>query len=210
MSKLDDVLRHHGIKGQKWGVIRNRNRPGGADGKEESEKTVDKRGKIRQHLDSLKREREWRNVIKEIDHISTKDINKITKRVGLENSLKKLSKSKIARAKDKHDYLNRHKMSDEELSRKVTRLRAKDTLYNAIREASKEQREIGERIANTASNLAFKYVKVKYVDKGEMSLKDTLDIVKKPKKVKDLLKDEGKDIFDKEVERRSKKSKGTP
>lgn len=151
-------LQHAGVKGMRWGVRRNRNRPGGADGKEESTKVVDKRNGIQKRLDSMKRERQWGNVLKEIHKMNTKDITAVTKRVTLENNLKNLSKSKVATKKDKEDYLRREHMSDAELSRKVTRLRAKEGLHKAVKDASKEQREFGEKVVKIGSNVGVKYV----------------------------------------------------
>lgn len=158
MPDLEDVLQHVGVRGMKWGVRRDRNRPGGADGVEESTKAPpDKRGKIRKNLDSLKRERDWNKVVKEIDSLTTPQINAVAKRITLENDLKRLSKSSVARKKDKEDYLRRDKMSDAELNRKVARLRAKEGLTKSVKEASREQREFGQRVTKAAGELALKY-----------------------------------------------------
>lgn len=172
----EDVLKHVGIKGMKWGVRRDRNRPGGADGKEESTKVVDKRSKIKKKLDSMKRERDWNHVIKEMDKLNTKDINAVTKRIRLENDLKVLSKSKVGKPKDKDDYLRRESMSDAELTRKVNRLRAKDGLHKAVKDASKEQREFGEKVVNITKNLGLKYA-VKKVKGEKLVGKDIFDAV---------------------------------
>lgn len=50
-ARVDEVLTHYGIKGMRWGVIRDRDQPGGADGKsEKAKKAVKKHGlsKIKQ------------------------------------------------------------------------------------------------------------------------------------------------------------------
>lgn len=189
MNELSDILQHHGVKGMKWGVIRDRNRPGGADGKWESEKVADTRGKLQKRLDSMKRERQWNSVLRELDKMSTKDINTVNKRIKLENSLKTLSKSKVATKKDKEDYLRRDKMSDQELSRKVTRLNAKNTLRNTIRSASEEQREFGIKTAQIGGSLGVKYALTKSI-----TPKDIFDTVKNPKSSSDKAK---KDLTDK-------------
>lgn len=134
------------------------------------------KGKIAQNLDSMKRERQWNKVLKNVNKLSTSDIRKVTTRVGLENSLKTLSRSKVANAKDKQDYLRRGKMSDQELSRKVTRLRAKDNLLKSVKSASKEQREFGEKVVNMGSSLGVKYA----LDKS-ITPKDVFDAYQKPK-----------------------------
>lgn len=182
MHELDKVIQHAGIKGMKWGVRRDRNRPGGADGKEESTKVVDKRGKLKMQLDSLKRERQWKKVIRDMDNLSTKDIQTVTGRVRLENDLKNLSRSNVGKAKDKQDYLRRADMSDAELKRKVVRLRAKEQLKKSVGDASKEQRELGEKIVNVGKTVAIRYALTKNA-KGIP--KDIFDAIQKPKESAD-------------------------
>jgi hypothetical protein len=183
MNNLDDFLKHHGVKGMKWGVIRNRNRPGGADGVKESKKVdtpegrVVKKGKIRQKIDSLKRERDWNKVLKNMDALTTKELGQVKKRVDLENNLKDLSKSKIAQKKDKQDYLRRDKMSDEELNRKVSRLRAKDNLYKSVKKASKEQREFGQKVVQTGGSISLNYA----LTKQKPGIKDVFKAARDPK-----------------------------
>lgn len=162
-------LQHSGVKGMRWGVRRRTDRPGGADGKPDAGDV--KRGKIGRHLDSMKRERQWKSVLKELDKMTTKDINTIHKRISQENRLKDLSKSKVATKKDKEDYLRRHKMSDQELKRKVDRLQAKDTLHKAINNASKEQREFGEKVVQIASSVGVKYA----FNRGNITGKDLFE-----------------------------------
>lgn len=187
------MLQHYGVIGMRWGVTRNRNRPGGADGKEESEKVSDNRSKVRKRLDSMKRERQWNKVLSEVDKLTTKEINAVAKRVGLENDLKKLSKSKMATDKDKQDYLRRDKMSDAELSRKVTRLRAKDNLHTKVKDASKEQREFGIKVVQIGGTLGTKYALTKSI-----SPKDVFDAVQNPKESsKNAKKDIQKVVLDK-------------
>lgn len=181
----DEILKHHGVKGMKWGVRRDRNRPGGADGKEESDKITDTRSKLTKKLDSLKRERQWNKVLKSMNELNTKDITTVTNRIKLENSLKTLSKSKVGGKKDRDDYLRRHNMSDAELSRKVVRLRAKDNLRKAVKEASKDQREFGEKVARIGGSLGVKYATTKSI-----SPKDVFDAVKDPKKASGRAKED--------------------
>lgn len=176
----DEVLKHVGVKGMRWGVRRDRNRPGGADGKEESTKVQDKRSKVKKKLDSMKRERDWKHVLREVDKLNTKDIQKVSKRIDLENDLKRLSKSKIAKYKDREDYLRREHMSDAELVRKVNRLRAKDKLQKSVSEASKEQREFGEKVVNITKSIGVKYAVNRAVGK-KLGTKDLFDAVTNPK-----------------------------
>lgn len=177
-----ETLQHTGVKGMRWGVHRNSNRPGGADGKWESEKIKDNRGKIRKNLDSMKREREWHKVLKDMHTLSTKDINVVKKRIDLENNLKVLSKTKgVATKKDKDDYLRREHMSDAELNRKVVRLRAKSGLHKAVKDASKEQRELGEKVVQVASSVGIKYAINRRPIKAKDVFKDVFEASRNPK-----------------------------
>ena len=175
MNEMESILKHHGVKGMKWGVIRDRS------------KTT-----IRDHLNSLSRERSWKKILKEVDNLSTKQIHEVSKRVNLENDLKRLSRDKtIATKKDKTDYLRREGLTDEELSVKVTRLRAKESLSKAVNNASKEQREFGEKVVNIGGALSLKYATTKSIKP-----KDVFDAVNDPKKMKDA---EMKKLTDKMV-----------
>lgn len=165
----EDLLKHYGVLGMKWGVRRTPQQLKAAS------KTRGE-SKLSKNLKSMKRERDWNKVLKNVNNMSTSDIRKVTTRVGLENDLKRLSKSRVANAKDRNDYLRRDKMSDQELSRKVTRLRAKDNLLKSVKSASKEQREFGEKVVNMGSALGVKYA----MDKS-IKPQDVFDAYKKPK-----------------------------
>lgn len=176
----EENLQHHGVKGMRWGV-RKDSRPG-----------------VRAKLGSLKRERQWKKVIGQMDKLTNEELAYVAKRVGLENDLKRLTKKRtIAGPDDKADYINRAKLDDEELSRKVTRLRAKDNLVNKINDASKEQREFGEKVVNIGSGLAMKYATQK-----SLSPKDIFETVTKPKEVD--VKDKMLKEFVDDVDRRYK------
>jgi hypothetical protein len=207
-KNLDELLKHHGVKGMKWGVLRNRNRPGGADGKDESAKVKDTRSNLRKNLDSMRRERQWGKVLQEMDKLSTKDINAVSKRVGLENELKSLSRTKgVGSKKDKADYLRREHMSDSELNRKVVRLRAKKGLHKNVKDASKEQREFGEKVVNIVKGVSMK-VAVKKVTGKPLQPKDFYDILKNPKEgSKSARGDLQKQIMDKIQEQAKKQNK---
>jgi hypothetical protein len=178
-KKVGEILQHAGIKGMRWGIRRDRNRPGGADGKEESIKVKDDRGPIRKRLDSMKRERQWKEVVKQMDKLSTKDINTVAKRIQQENSLKTLSKT-VGNKKDKADYLRRENMSDAELSRKVKRLQAKESLTTAVGKASKEQREMGEKVIEISKTIGVKFAIAKLGGK-KPGISEIYDILNNPK-----------------------------
>jgi hypothetical protein len=214
-------LKHHGVIGMHWGTRRSGNRSGGSDGKPDASK---KRGKIGKHLDSMKRERDWHKVLSELHNMSTKDITTVKKRIDLENNLKTLSKSNVATKKDKEDYLRRHNMSDQELTRKITRLRAKDSLHKAVKEASKEQRDFGQKVINIASSVGMRYVKNRMAGKklSQNDIFESLFVSNNTKsnalnkisdkalgrtKLSEDNKKKAKDILNKAYESKSKKPK---
>lgn len=158
---MEDIVIHSGVKGMRWGVRRDRDKG---------------HSTFRNKLNSLKRERQWNSVLREMDSLSTKDITAVTKRVSLENALKTLSRSKVGTKKDKEDYLRREHMDNEELSRKVIRLKAKESLHNAVRSASKEQREFGQRVTQIGGSLG-----VRYAFNRRLTTDDYLEVLSKPK-----------------------------
>ena len=184
MEKLDNVLKHYGIIGMKWGVRRNPG-PNGRVGS--ATKTT-----VKEKLGSLKRERSWRKVISQMDKLTTDEIVAVSKRVTLENDFKRLTKTSVATKKDKADYVRRADMDNETLSRTVTRLRAKDNLSKAVSSASKEQREFGKKVVDTTGTLAMTYAKNKTI-----TPKDVFDSIKNPKPVKDALLKEALDKISK-------------
>lgn len=153
---MSDVLEHAGVKGMKWGVRKKVDGGGQNDGVLKK-KVGDLKLKVKAHVGSIKREHNWKKVAGDISKLSTKDINKLSNRIGMENELKRLSKdSAVGSKKVKQDYLNRGKMKDQELARKVTRLRAQVNLHKQINQASKAQRDMGKKIVNTAGPLVVK------------------------------------------------------
>lgn len=173
--KLEDILQHVGVKGMRWGVRKDRR--GSSKGKkqatsakggskDEPNKTKEP-GFFKSRANSAKREKDWEKVINKFDKMDDKEIIAVSKRINLENDFKRLAykkarvgtnplKTKIGSKEDKRAYLNRDKMSDQELSRVVTRLRAKDAIVTGANKATAEQRERGMKIVNVAAPLILK------------------------------------------------------
>lgn len=200
----DDVLQQTGVKGMKWGVRRGKVKITGKSPEEVSKKVKEfdermkkakdrnerkaieneygntakpvKPGLIKEHLNSLKRERDWNKTLDNIDNLSTKEINTLANRIQLENDFKRLSKKhKIGNKEDRQEYRNRDKMSDADLLNKVSRLRAKDNLVRNIHDASKEQREVGKRVVGTAAGVGLRYALT-----GTVSTKDIAKLAMMP------------------------------
>lgn len=193
MEELRELLQQSGVKGMHWGIRRNsnRDRAGGADGKPDASDKKIPRSSLGRKINSLKRERQWKSVLKEMDSLTTKEIGAFANRLTLENSLKTLSRTKgIGTKKDKEDYHNREHMDDLELSRKVKRLQVKSNLHKQVNTASKEQREFGQKIVQIGGSLGVRYVLSKRglsTDKFDL-FKDVVDVVKNPKTSSDNAK----------------------
>lgn len=164
---LQDILQHHGVKGMHWGKRK-------AGGTSVTKPKVEK-ATIKDHVNSIKREHGWKKQLKNADNMSTKEIQKISSRAQLENDLKRLSKKKrtgstneVGTDKDKRDYLNRANMSDQELFRKVQRLRAKSSLNRNANDATNKQKEIAKKVLHIAAPLVLQYALTKTIGKKDV------------------------------------------
>jgi hypothetical protein len=129
-------------------------------------------------VNSVKRQNDWKKLLKNLDNMSTKDIQSHATRIQLENELKRLSKRKglikdkgIATKQDRQDYLKRANLSNAELLQKVGRLRAKTALLNSINDANKTQREMGKQVVKATATLGAKYALT-----GKVTVKDVANV----------------------------------
>lgn len=158
--ELEEILQHHGVKGMKWGKHK------GGTVKEA----------IKTRVDSIKRENSWGKVLNNASGMTTKELQKHASRAQLENDMKRMSKKAgVGSAKDKKDYLNRGKMTDQELQRKVQRLRAKESLNRNANDATKAQKELAKKVIAIAAPLALSYALT-----GTVTKKDVINTVLNP------------------------------
>jgi hypothetical protein len=194
--ELQDILQQSGVKGMHWGQRKAGSESGGGT------------NPIKARVDSLKREHSLKRTAKKSDNMTTQDIQKLASRAQLENDMKRLSKERhVGSRKDKKDYLKRAEMDDQELSRKVQRLRAKSNLKRVASDATKSQREVAKKVIHIAAPLALQYALTGSVGKkdvvgaavnaavnlgGEKArlAKNLFDQGKQAKKVKHSIEDE--------------------
>lgn len=176
-QELEDVLQHYGVKGMHWGKHKANVSAGvkkvGGTTKEVASKAASKvASKAKPHIDSIKRERSWKKKLNEASGMSTKDIQKLSSRAQLENDMKRLSKKpEVGSSKDKKDYLKRADMSDQELHRKVQRLRAKENFSRNANDATKRQKEIAKKVLQIAAPLVLTAV----MNGGKLGKKDLVN-----------------------------------
>lgn len=188
---FEEYIIHYGVKGMKWGVIRNRKT--GSSGSGQNGNKESKPSRVKETWNSLKRERDWKKVYKNVDNMSVAEMRKVTQRIQLENDFKRLAKTKnVGNKDDKSTYRNRDKLSDAALLDRVNLLRAKDNFNRQVSEASREQREIAQRFIFTAGNVGLKYATT-----GTISTKDVgLAAMTKPN-AKEMKKQQMRNVIEK-------------
>lgn len=174
-----DLLQHHGVKGMKWGIRRFQPYPKGKGPKGKFIKNVKKKvseGRLGQEVRSLKRNIQNVKQKKNMDNMSTSEIKSVAKRMQKENDMKSLSKT----AKEKKDYRNRSNMSDQELGRKLERLRAKDMLGQNIDRSNKPYKDAGLKFTQTVVAAGISY---KNAQGGKLTTDQIYDTLFNPKGV---------------------------
>lgn len=155
MSELDEILKHHGVKGMRWGVVRSKVSSAGSAVKKGVSTVADKaKTRVREEVKSGAREIGWRKELRNIHKLSNEQLQTKVNRVRMENELKGLANKQkvrnvgdlVNKSKDKKDYRNREQMSDKQLQTKVEQLRLKDSLRKQISHATKEHRESANKM----------------------------------------------------------------
>lgn len=160
----------------RWGVRRYQPYPKGEGHKGKFIKKVGKKisdSRVGQEVRSASRELKTLATKRNLDNMSTKQIREQGQRVMKENEMKRLSKTK----KEKKDYRNRGRMSDQEVNRKLNRLRAKDLYSQNADKAAKKYVDVGKKAVESATSLGITYA----TNGGNITVDDVFDSLTNPK-----------------------------
>lgn len=142
---------HYGVKGMRWGFRKSSRRSGVSTSKRDPLDNPVKR--LKAEIASSKREASWSK--KTTKDMSTKDLNRLTKRIQLENHLKTFAGNK--KSQTRKDYLNRSEMSTKDLKTKVDRLQLEKNMKLASGAANKANRERAQAIMKSVQNVGVSY-----------------------------------------------------
>ena len=170
-----DTLQHHGVKGMKWGVRRDRSKG----------RTNREKGEVSSAIRNVKTLSERKNM----KSMTEADLKARTERLRNENDLGRISKERGWTKSQKKDirktYLNRDKMSDEELTAAVKRARLEDALRREIHTANKSNRDAANRFIRETSNFL---ISTKVVTTGnpllDIAIKETIKYASKNNVIK--------------------------
>ena len=171
-----DELSHHGVKGQKWGVLRYQYKDG--------TRTSLGKQREREKKHNLNSENKEKAISKITKNLSTKAKTKNSEKI---KQAKETQAQKEATAKRKKDLKNRRNMSDKELKAKIERLKLeqqyKDMVTSDISAGKKYVNKIlmsaGEQALTSAAKGAMSYL-IRSAMTKEFNLKEAADYVVPP------------------------------
>lgn len=199
----------------KWGIRRYQPYPKGEKHKGkflDKTKKKAKDSKAGQTAGSIKRELSTGKSKKKMKDMTTAEIKDMNKRLTKENELKQLTSinkktpmgdyNRIRQSKK--DYRRRGEMSDQELNRKVDRLRAMNAVSQNVNKANATTKKVGKHALSSAASLALKYYQT-----GNISTEDILKAAVAPNATQAFKKETSKAVKSKTDKFQDKQSKGS-
>lgn len=154
---MDKKIQHHGVKGMKWGIRRFQpyQKGDGPKGKFIDKKKQAKPSRVSEHIKSGKRRVELVKQSRNINKMTTKELNQFANRVSKETEYRELAK-KSKDSKVRADYRRRGDMSDNELDTNLGKLRAKERAKNSIKGQNANIINVGKDLAISSADMLIK------------------------------------------------------
>ena len=187
---MSEEIKHHGVKGMKWGVRRFQPYAKGSSNagkfldvgkKKDSESSQNgnktNRSVVRETISSKGREISMARAMKEMDSLTSSDAKKVASRAQLETRMKKLSSTNnVGTDADKKAYRLRDQLTDNDLKQEVDRLQIKENMRQSVRGTNQDIINIGKKVAVIAAPLIVQAVVHDGIDKKWLGnkLKETV------------------------------------
>ena len=121
----DKTLQHYGVKGMKWGI----------------RKKVKMPTRIKDEFESYKRERELTKQLNTVSTLSDAKLRDVIGKARVDATYKRLAPRK--------EYIKRHKLTEEEIKKRVDRLQLEDNLRQQVSQINAAKRKAGIELINS-------------------------------------------------------------
>lgn len=166
-------LKHHGVKGMKWGIRKTPSRiASNIKSKWDAYKESRRSKRIKLDKGNEKRNREKRIIkdgksLKKLKRLTDEQLIQKANRLNIENNLKRLSKS-LKDKESKKIYKQRHKYSDSEIMKMNRRLQLEENLKNQISIAKANRMTMAGKIRKAAGDIAMSSA-VDFIHSGSLN-----------------------------------------
>ena len=124
-NQSEEVLQHFGVKGMKWGI----------------RKKVKMPTRIKDEFESYKRERELTKQLNTVSTLSDAKLRDVIGKARVDATYKRLAPRK--------EYIKRHKLTEEEIKKRVDRLQLEDNLRQQVSQINAAKRKAGIELINS-------------------------------------------------------------